>query len=185
MKRAQRPIILILIATLTFLCLPIGAQDGRLTCSSNDGRYKYCRADTQNRVQLVRQISGSRCDQGYSWGFDYRGIWVDRGCRAEFMYGKRNNGGGGGGSGAAVAAGILGGLILGAAVASSKDDSSDDRAQRRSDAYQDGYRQGQRDWDDGRDANYMRYSHRIGREYESDFAQGYDDGFNNRRNKYR
>ncbi|HEY4879685.1 MAG TPA: DUF3011 domain-containing protein [Candidatus Acidoferrales bacterium] len=182
MKRAQRPVTLLLIATLTFLCLPISAQEGRLTCASNNGRYRYCRADTQNRVQLTRQLSGSRCNQGYSWGFDYRGIWVDRGCRAEFVYGKRNNGGN---TGAAVAAGILGGLILGAAVASSKDDNSDDRAQRRNDAYQDGYRQGQRDWDDDRDPNYRRYSGRVGHDYESDFAQGYDDGYNNRQNKYR
>ena len=183
MRSLRRPTSLILIAALTFFCLPLNAQEGSLTCASNNGRYRYCRADTQNRAQLVRQLSSSRCDQGYSWGFDYRGIWVDRGCRAEFVYGKRSNGGGN--AGAAVAAGILGGLILGAAVASSKDDSSDDRMQRRRDAYQDGYRQGQRDWDDGLDPNYMRHSNRIGRDYESDFAQGYDDGFNNRQNKYR
>jgi hypothetical protein len=183
MRTLHRPITLVLIAALTFLCLPLNAQEGRLTCASNNGRYRYCRADTQNRVQLVRQMSGSRCNQGYSWGFDYRGIWVDRGCRAEFVYGKRNNGGGN--TGAAVAAGILGGLILGAAVASSKDDSSDDRAENRRNAYQDGYRQGQRDWDDGLDPNYMRYSGRVDRDHQSDFAQGYDDGFNNRQNKYR
>src|ERR1700723_4265779 len=116
MKRAQRPVTLLLIATLTFLCLPISAQEGRLTCASNNGRYRYCRADTQNRVQLTRQLSGSRCNQGYSWGFDYRGIWVDRGCRAEFVYGRRVSGGGGGNTGAAVAAGILGAIIVGAAV---------------------------------------------------------------------
>jgi hypothetical protein len=183
MKILRRSIAASLIASLTLLCLPLNAQEGRLTCASNDGRYRYCRADTQNRVQLVRQISGSRCSQGYSWGFDYRGIWVDRGCRAEFVYGRGNNGGSN--TGAAVAAGILGAIIVGAAIASSKDDSGDDRSQHRRDAYQDGYRQGQRDWDDDRDPNYMRYSGRIGRDYESDFAQGYDDGYTNRQNKYR
>src|ERR1700678_2460313 len=125
MRLPQRARTVVVLAALTLLSLPLNAQEGSLTCASNDGRYHYCRADTQNRVQLVRQLSSSRCDQGYSWGFDYRGIWVDRGCRAEFVYGKRSNGGGN--AGAAVAAGILGGLILGAAVASSKDDSSDDR----------------------------------------------------------
>jgi Protein of unknown function (DUF3011) len=183
MRTLRRPVAATLIATLTFLCLPLDAQEGRLTCSSNDGRYRYCRADTQNRVQLIRQISGSRCDQGYSWGFDYRGIWVDRGCRAEFVYGRRSDGGSN--TGAAVAAGILGAIIVGAAVASSNEDNNDDRADRRRDAYQDGYRQGQHDWDDDLDSNYMRYGHRIGRDYESDFAQGYDDGYNNRRNKSR
>jgi hypothetical protein len=183
MRYLRRPITFILIATLTLLCLPLNAQEGQLTCASYDGRYRYCRADTQNRVQLVRQISNSRCSQSYSWGFDYRGIWVDRGCRAEFVYGKRNNGGNN--TGAAVAAGILGAIIVGAAVASANDDSNNDRTQRRRDAYQDGYRQGQRDWDDNVDPNYARYSGRVGRDYESDFAQGYDDGYNNRRNKYR
>ncbi len=185
MKIFRRPIALAVIASLTLLCLPLNAQEGRLNCASNNGRYRYCRADTQNRVQLVRQNSSARCSQGYSWGYDYRGIWVDRGCRAEFVYG-RGGGGGGNNTGAAVAAGILGAIIVGAAVASSKDDSKDDdRSERRRDAYQDGYRQGQRDWDDGAQPDYMRYSGRIGRDYESDFAQGYDDGFNNRRNKYR
>ena len=184
MRIPQR--LIALIASLALLSLPLNAQEGGLTCASNDGRYRYCRADTQNRVQLVRQISNSRCSQGYSWGFDYRGIWVDRGCRAEFVYGRRVSGGGGGNTGAAVAAGILGAIIVGAAVASSKDDkNNDDREQRRRDAYEDGYRHGQRDWDDNYPADYMRYSGRIARDFESDFAQGYDDGFNNRRNKYR
>jgi len=109
MRLPQRAITVVVIAALTLLSLPLNAQEGSLTCASNDGRYHYCRADTQNRVQLVRQISNSRCSQGYSWGFDYRGIWVDRGCRAEFVYGRRgNNGGGGSNTGAAVAAGVDG-----------------------------------------------------------------------------
>src|ERR1700721_1794298 len=136
MKRAQRPVTLLLIATLTFLCLPISAQEGRLTCASNNGRYRYCRADTQNRVQLTRQLSGSRCNQGYSWGFDYRGIWVDRGCRAEFVYGRRNSGGN---TGAAVAAGVIGAIIVGAAVASSKSDKGDNWAQLRREYYEEGH----------------------------------------------
>jgi len=36
---------------------------------------------------LARQISGSRCEQNSTWGYDSRGIWVDRGCRAEFDFG--------------------------------------------------------------------------------------------------
>jgi DUF3011 family protein len=183
MKIFRRHIALTVIAALTLLCLPLNAQEGRLTCASNNGRYRYCRADTQNRVQLVRQTSGARCSQGYSWGYDYRGIWVDRGCRAEFVYGKR--GGGGGNTGAAVAAGILGGLIVGAAIAGSKSDKDDDRAERRRETYDDGYRRGQRDWDDDMDPYYQRYSDRFTRDYEDDFAEGYHDGYNNRRNKYR
>src|SRR5438094_1874858 len=57
---------------------------GTITCSSDNGRRVYCDADTRGGVRLVRQISGSRCVEGSTWGYDERGIWVDAGCRAEF-----------------------------------------------------------------------------------------------------
>jgi hypothetical protein len=43
-----------------------------------------CRVDTHDGVYLVRQRSGSDCIFGRTWGFDREGIWVDRGCRADF-----------------------------------------------------------------------------------------------------
>jgi len=55
-----------------------------ITCSSNDGYRNYCTADTSGGVRLARQLSGSPCEEGSTWGYDSRGIWVDRGCRAEF-----------------------------------------------------------------------------------------------------
>ncbi len=69
-----------------------GGQGQTLTCSSDDGRRNYCNVDTRGGVRLTRQISGSPCSQGQTWGFDNRGVWVDRGCRAEFVIGA---GGGG------------------------------------------------------------------------------------------
>ena len=39
---------------------------------------------TGHSVILVRQLSDSRCVQGQTWGWDARGVWVDRGCRGEF-----------------------------------------------------------------------------------------------------
>jgi len=33
---------------------------------------------------MVRQMSNSPCVRGQSWGNDNGGIWVDRGCRAQF-----------------------------------------------------------------------------------------------------
>jgi hypothetical protein len=77
------------------LCLPhrVSAQgqyssesrsSDTISCSSNDGRRAYCDVDTRGGVRLVRQISGSSCQQGSTWGYDSRGVWVDRGCRAEF-----------------------------------------------------------------------------------------------------
>jgi hypothetical protein len=55
-----------------------------ISCSSDDGRRHYCPADTRGGVQLLKQRSQSACQQGYSWGFDRGGVWVDRGCRADF-----------------------------------------------------------------------------------------------------
>jgi Protein of unknown function (DUF3011) len=61
-------------------------RDGpRITCASDDGNRHYCAADTRYGVRMVNQRSGSVCKQGYSWGYDRRGIWVDRGCRADFI----------------------------------------------------------------------------------------------------
>jgi len=64
-----------------------GAAATTLTCSSDSGSRVYCDANTSGGVQMTRQISGSPCRQGETWGYDNRGIWVDRGCRAEFQIG--------------------------------------------------------------------------------------------------
>ena len=60
-------------------------QSSILTCSSNNGKRNYCNVDSQGRAQMTRQISGSPCIEGQTWGQDDRGVWVDRGCRAEFQ----------------------------------------------------------------------------------------------------
>jgi hypothetical protein len=68
--------------------LAIGARPARaqsITCSSDNGRRNYCPVDTRGGVRMVRQRSGSPCQQGSTWGYDRRGIWVDRGCRADFV----------------------------------------------------------------------------------------------------
>lgn len=64
-----------------------------ISCSSDDMRRHYCPADVRGGVQLVRQRSGSPCTFGRTWGFDGRGIWVDRGCRADFQTGSAGWGG--------------------------------------------------------------------------------------------
>lgn len=53
-----------------------------LTCSSINGQFRMCRADTRGGVEFVRQLSRSSCN--YNWGYDQRGIWVANGCRAQF-----------------------------------------------------------------------------------------------------
>jgi hypothetical protein len=60
---------------------------GRITCASEDGRRKVCPASTSNGVQLVSQRSAAKCTEGSSWGHDNLGIWVDKGCQADFVVG--------------------------------------------------------------------------------------------------
>ena len=58
-----------------------------INCASDNGQRRYCNADTRNGVLLVRQ-NGNNCRQGETWGYDDRGIWVDRGCSGEFQIGR-------------------------------------------------------------------------------------------------
>ncbi|MBS1820881.1 MAG: DUF3011 domain-containing protein [Acidobacteria bacterium] len=56
-------------------------------CASDDGGRHYCAVPNGANpaaVVMTRQISGSACIQGQTWGADGRGFYVDRGCRAEF-----------------------------------------------------------------------------------------------------
>ena len=55
-----------------------------VTCSSTDNRRRDCRTPFQGRPVLIENISKTRCQEGYNWGWDGNAIWVDRGCRARF-----------------------------------------------------------------------------------------------------
>lgn len=55
-----------------------------VSCESGDKRYRYCRVRVRGTVELVRQKSITSCSYGRTWGYDSRGIWVDRGCRGDF-----------------------------------------------------------------------------------------------------
>lgn len=57
-----------------------------LRCESRDGRYNYCRTSGYaDRVQIRRVFSDASCRLNYSWGYRNGGVWVDNGCRAEFV----------------------------------------------------------------------------------------------------
>jgi hypothetical protein len=58
-------------------------------CSSENGRRTFCEADTRGGVLLLRQLEGRACRLNETWGFDAKGIWVDRGCRGEFQITRR------------------------------------------------------------------------------------------------
>jgi hypothetical protein len=68
-------------------------------CASDDGRRNVCPTDTRGGVQIARKRSDAPCDFGRTWGYNHRGVWVDRGCRADFQIGGGGNGGGGNGGG--------------------------------------------------------------------------------------
>jgi hypothetical protein len=58
----------------------------RVTCESRDGRYNFCRTGSYIRqAQIYRKLSSSSCQYNYNWGYRSDGVWVDRGCRAEFV----------------------------------------------------------------------------------------------------
>ncbi len=94
----------IVLAGIALLLLqqPVWANNRTVTCYSDDYRHNYCRVDTNDQVRLSREFSShNSCRQGDTWGYDRHGIWVDRGCSAEFEVGNsnyhdfnhRNNGG--------------------------------------------------------------------------------------------
>jgi len=53
-------------------------------CESGDMKRHWCSEGIGRRVRLISQRSEARCVQGRTWGVDRSGIWVDRGCRADF-----------------------------------------------------------------------------------------------------
>lgn len=58
--------------------------DSVVHCESKDGRRKHCLADTSAGVQLVRQLDDNPCGYGKEWGYDAKGVWVAKRCRAIF-----------------------------------------------------------------------------------------------------
>lgn len=94
-------------------------SDGRreiYVYSPNYNYYKYS-VNTDNQVELVRQLSNSPCNQNSTWGYDGNGVWVDRGCSGQFLVGKRP-GGSNAGRNTAIAGAVAGGVILAAILAS-------------------------------------------------------------------
>lgn len=70
---------------------PVGSRPGvdgnrprTVRCESQKDRYQRCAAPGARQVQLSRQLSKTRCVRGQNWNWDRSGIWVDKGCRAEF-----------------------------------------------------------------------------------------------------
>jgi hypothetical protein len=113
-----------LLATLALSGLLLFAatavQASTVTCESRNGSYQSCPVDASNGVRLSRQLSSQGCWQNDTWGFDRNRIWVDRGCRAEFVVGAQNSNSANATS--AVAAAAVVGLAAAAIIASNKND---------------------------------------------------------------
>jgi hypothetical protein len=82
---------LVLIVSALAVFIPRSAAQ-TISCSSEDGKRHYCSANGPGRARLVNQRSESACTEGYSWGSDDKGIWVDHGCRADFAIEERHGG---------------------------------------------------------------------------------------------
>ncbi len=74
-----------LLLTLALVPASFLSAQQSIKCESNNGGRKYCGQFAPNQIRLDRQISGSPCIQGRTWGVDGRGLWVDSGCRAMFV----------------------------------------------------------------------------------------------------
>jgi Protein of unknown function (DUF3011) len=120
MTNAMRAAVALTIVVLVVPAAPPAwAARGTIRCESRNNSRNFCRVDTENNVSLRRQLSSSPCTRNRTWGFDRNGIWVDRGCRGDFDFGRSSNNSGNNNS-AAIAAGIIGAFALGAAVGSSQ-----------------------------------------------------------------
>lgn len=64
---------------------PVTLDSPVIVCESEGKRRKDCPADTSGGVQIVRPLGENLCRFGEEWGYDAKGIWVSKGCRAEFV----------------------------------------------------------------------------------------------------
>lgn len=90
MGKARRSMVApfaVLLGLLGVPAAPAAAQEAVPTstrCESRDLRWVHCELDTRQGVDLVRQMSDTPCIRDTDWGTDERGVWVARGCRADF-----------------------------------------------------------------------------------------------------
>ncbi len=102
------------------------AADYTVRCGSVGGHHNTCRLSQPGYVTLARKISGASCDQGRSWDYDRREIWVDRGCEADFRVDTYDDSSSGTRDAAKVVGAVAAIAILGA-LAANKDNVDDAR----------------------------------------------------------
>jgi hypothetical protein len=78
-----------LLGVLVLACLaPLSVPAETVTCESEGGRLKECSMDTRGNVQVIKELSNTRCVEGVNWGLNRNSIWVKDGCRAIFQSGS-------------------------------------------------------------------------------------------------
>lgn len=55
-----------------------------VTCESTGEQQVSCDLNTRGNVEIVRQLSRTRCEEGRNWGLSRHSVWVNGGCRAVF-----------------------------------------------------------------------------------------------------
>jgi hypothetical protein len=112
-SRPQRTVAALAALALLAGSLPVHAGQREIRCDSRGLGYNFCRADTDGRVELLDRHSLFSCREGRSWGYDSRGVWVDKGCSATFRVGR-------GGHNDKAVLGAVVGLAALAAIAASR-----------------------------------------------------------------
>ena len=126
MRSTYSPVSILTTVVVSVLISPLAIADEVVTCKSHDYKYEHCNIRSAGYVALQKQLSSTRCEQGRTWDYDRRGIWVDDGCKAEFLvenddYGEDDHHSSN--NDAKVAAGvIIGAAILGALINNSNHD---------------------------------------------------------------
>jgi len=63
-------------------------EDVTVLCESKENERVTCKTDRFGSIRLKRQLSRADCKENETWGIyesdGWRGVWVDKGCRAEF-----------------------------------------------------------------------------------------------------
>lgn len=114
MPRRQQAVAGLAALALLAGSLPARASEREIRCDSRSLGHHYCRVDTDGRVELIDRHSLFSCREGRSWGYDDRGVWVDKGCSATFRVGRRDH------NNKAAVAGAVIGLAALAAIASNR-----------------------------------------------------------------
>jgi hypothetical protein len=61
-----------------------GRGSSTVYCASDNMKRNYCNTGPTRNIRFVRQRSDAACVMNRTYGFSRDGIWVDRGCRADF-----------------------------------------------------------------------------------------------------